>query len=275
MVSQCTVMPNKASWLRAWAGDMSAATADSATTTAHAGECLPLKPSIPENVLPHDLHMYRCSVFCLHLRLPYFMRPAAGPHPCGHLLGTLPIRTLPPAAPCPLRMTSSTAAACLQSCLPPAAPLHEQTSPDAYSTTTCHNSLTDCDITPHLTELLSFTAPGVSAICRPFSLIPSRILGSLLLFFFPSPSPLAAPPVPPFRAGRLRPAGAQSGLNPHSVSLRCCWCVCPIFLNAMGHHGPHISQTTSKLLHLLRKIMSYAACTVPGACVTAPASRQA
>ena len=60
-----------------------------------------------------------------------------------------------------------------------------------------------------------------------------------------------------------------------AVSLRCCGRVCPIFRNSMGHHGPHISQTKSKLLHLLRKIMSYAAGTVLGACATAPASRQA
>ena len=71
------------------------------------------------------------------------------------------------------------------------------------------------------------------------------------------------------RAARLRPAGVQSGLNPHSVSLRCCWRVCPIFTDTMGHHGPHILQATSKLLHLLQKIMINAAGTAPGACATA------
>ncbi len=40
---------------------------------------------------------------------------------------------------------------CLQSCLPPAAPPHEQTSPDAHNTTTCHSLLMDCDSTLHLT----------------------------------------------------------------------------------------------------------------------------
>ena len=107
-------------------------------------------------------------------------------------------------------MISSTAAAWVQICLPPAAAPHEQTSPAAHSTTACHIPLTDCDSTPHLTELFSLTAPGVSAICRPLSLIPSRILGSLLLFFAP------LPPLPACRPGT---ACAQPGLNPHSVSL--------------------------------------------------------
>ena len=214
--------------------------------------------------------MYRCSVFCLHLRLPCLMRPAeAGPHPCGHLPGALPIRTLPCAPPYPLRMASLTAAACLQSCPPPAAPPHEQTSPDAHSTTACHNPLTDCGITPRPAGLLSVTAPGMSAICRRLlSLIPPRILGSLLLLF---PASLATSPVLPLRAGRPEAAGAQSGLNPHcELALLLLACLSH-FYYAMGHHGPHTSQAASKLLHLLKKIMSCVAGTVPDACATAPA----
>ena len=229
-VSQCTVTPSRAGRFRARAGDRPAAATDSAIAAARAGECLPRKPSIPENVLPHDLHMYRCSVFCLHLRLPYLMNPSGDSHPRpGHLLGILPIRTLPRAPSHALRMVPSTATACMQSCLPAAAPPHGQTGPAAHSTTVCHSPLTDCDSTSHFTELFSLTAPGASAICRPLSRIPLRIPGSLLLF------PLFVPPAaPPFRAGRPGASGAPPGLNPHSVSLRCCRRVCPIFRKQWG-----------------------------------------
>ena len=65
--------------------------------------------------------------------------------------------------------------------------------------------------------------------------------------------------------------GASAGTECSGCKLALLLACLSHFCYAVGHHGPHMLRTTSKLLHLLKKTIINTAGTVSDVCATAPA----
>ena len=179
-------MPTSFSCPRVSSDDIFTVASDSDLVMTSASKWLPANPSIPENVLPHDLHRYRCTgLFLLHLRLPLRTTFSDGHLGVLHRIFCHSILIFflrlffHHSISKSLRITNM----CRQIILPPALASHWHIRPRELRVTTYHRSCTVCYDTFHPIEIRAIVAPAMPANSWPFFLM--RSICSLDRLFLP------------------------------------------------------------------------------------------